>query len=490
MTPMATSRALSTPRSPRPPRWSTTPTTISTASHKPLRRLTLPRGAPNAGHNMIEKWSYDSLGNILTDATTTLSGGWATTTYSYAGTSYANPDAATAIGGVSLTYDNSGNQLTGFGVTKTWDWRNHLGTSVIGATTTIYAYDESDKRARVETPDIVYHYPNDYFSQEWPNNNPTRHVFLNGRSIVTLNGATSSDTVNYTFSDPLNSTGVTADSNNHVQEVTDYAPYGAMQNHDQLAGYSEQRKYIGQFSDPTGLSYLNARYYNSAQGQFLSEDPVFLGNPLDQDLTNPQSFNSYSYANDNPITSKDPTGRSPAIAIPLAKIVATLYVIAAILSSPQLQHASGQATSAILNQSVQIVQSVSAYHPLNMRQSTVMQTSLINTGVSVGTKSRINTTPLIQQNSVPWTNINLSDNQNAKGTPKPIDAPSGTKPIDNVGLPRDVIHDIKNDIGARPNDWTGVTPNGDVVTAGPDGRTINHGPVDSWKYGPGGSSQR
>ena len=226
---------------------------------------------------MIEKWGYDALGNILTDATTTLSGGWATTTYSYAGTSYANPDAATSIGGVSLSYDNSGNQLTGFGVTKTWDWRNHLGTSVIGATTTIYAYDENDKRARVETPDIVYHYPNDYFSQEWPDNNPTRHVFLNGRSIVTLNGATSSDTINYTFSDPLNSTGITADSNNHVQEVTDYAPYGAMQNHDQLAGYSEQRKYIGQFSDATGLSYLNARYYSSAQGQFLSEDPVFPG---------------------------------------------------------------------------------------------------------------------------------------------------------------------------------------------------------------------
>ena len=264
-------------------------------------------GAPNAGHNMIEKWSYDSLGNILTDATTTLSGGWATTTYSYAGTSYTNPDAATSIGGVSLSYDNAGNQLTGFGVTKTWDWRNHLGTSVIGATTTIYAYDENDKRARVETPDIVYHYPNDYFSQEWPNNNPTRHVFLNGRSIVTLNGATSSDTVNYTFSDPLNSTGVTADSNNHVQEVTDYAPYGAMQNHDQLAGYSEQRKYIGQFSDATGLSYLNARYYNSAQGQFLSEDPVFLRGQ--QNLQDPQSLNSYSYANDNPIVKSDPNGK-------------------------------------------------------------------------------------------------------------------------------------------------------------------------------------
>ena len=74
-------------------------------------------------------------------------------------------------------YDDSGNQLTGFSVIKNWDWRDRLGTAVIGATTTIYAYDENDKRG-IETPDITYHYPNDYFSQEWPINNPTRHVLL------------------------------------------------------------------------------------------------------------------------------------------------------------------------------------------------------------------------------------------------------------------------------------------------------------------------
>jgi RHS repeat-associated protein len=48
---------------------------------------------------------------------------------------------------------------------------------------------------------------------------------------------------------------------------------------------------------------LNARYYNSAQGQFISEDPTFLG--MQQNLNDPQSLNSYSYANDNPITGKD-----------------------------------------------------------------------------------------------------------------------------------------------------------------------------------------
>src|SRR5712671_790038 len=53
---------------------------------------------------------------------------------------------------------------------------------------------------------------------------------------------------------------------------------------------------------------LQARYYDGSKGEFLSEDPVFLGDPKQQVLTDPQSLNSYSYANDNPITKSDPTG--------------------------------------------------------------------------------------------------------------------------------------------------------------------------------------
>jgi hypothetical protein len=36
---------------------------------------------------------------------------------------------------------------------------------------------------------------------------------------------------------------------------------------------------------------LNARYYNGAQGQFTSEDPVFWGQ---QNLGDPQSLNAYA----------------------------------------------------------------------------------------------------------------------------------------------------------------------------------------------------
>ena len=109
---------------------------------------------------------------------------------------------------------------------------------------------------------------------------------------------------------------------------------------------------------------MQARHQNSSRGQFISEDPVFLGDPKQQVLTDPQSLNSYSYGNDNPISNKDPNGlgAGPA-AIPFAIIVAILYTIAALLSSPQVQHASSQAASAIVNQSVQIVQTISISRP-------------------------------------------------------------------------------------------------------------------------------
>src|SRR5713101_320004 len=54
---------------------------------------------------------------------------------------------------------------------------------------------------------------------------------------------------------------------------------------------------------------LQARYMDGSKGQFMSEDPIFLGDPRQQVLTDPQSLNSYSYANDNPTTKSDPTGK-------------------------------------------------------------------------------------------------------------------------------------------------------------------------------------
>jgi hypothetical protein len=78
-----------------------------------------------------------------------------------------------------------------------------------------------------------------------------------------------------------------------------------------------------------GHAILQARYYDGSRGQFLSEDPSFLavgtsklteimtradGKKQDDSkalklfLSDPQMMNSYSYARNNPLVNKDPTG--------------------------------------------------------------------------------------------------------------------------------------------------------------------------------------
>src|SRR5262249_3862726 len=122
-------------------------------------------------------------------------------------------------------------------------------------------------------------------------------------------GGTAATTTRYFLPDHLNSTNVVTDASGTQIQVLDYYPYGSTRISQTTDGFNEQKQYIGQYDDSeTNLNYLQNRYYNSVNGQFLSEDPVFLGNPKQQVLTDPQSLNSYSYANDNPINRSDPTG--------------------------------------------------------------------------------------------------------------------------------------------------------------------------------------
>ena len=80
---------------------------------------------------------------------------------------------------------------------------------------------------------------------------------------------------------------------------TAYAPYGARRGGD-LEDIN--RGWLGQVEDTgTGLTYLNARYYDPAIGRFLSPDPLM--NPGD-----PRTLDPYRYADNNPVVYTDATG--------------------------------------------------------------------------------------------------------------------------------------------------------------------------------------
>jgi RHS repeat-associated protein len=57
----------------------------------------------------------------------------------------------------------------------------------------------------------------------------------------------------------------------------------------------------------TGLDYFGARYFSAAQGRFTSPDPVYFQQEM---LADPQRFNLYAYARNNPLKFTDPSGEA------------------------------------------------------------------------------------------------------------------------------------------------------------------------------------
>jgi hypothetical protein len=78
-----------------------------------------------------------------------------------------------------------------------------------------------------------------------------------------------------------------------------------------------------------------------------------------------------------------------------------------------------------------------------------------------------------------WAGIDVVRAEMARPKPgsRPKWVPTGTRPIDQTDWTDD--HEtIKDTVGNGPKDWTGITPEGDVITADPEtGEPINHGPA-------------
>jgi RHS repeat-associated protein len=77
-------------------------------------------------------------------------------------------------------------------------------------------------------------------------------------------------------------------------------PFGECRNSQGNPG--TDKLFTGQRLDGTGLYYYGARYYDASIGRFISADTI-VPNPA-----NPQAFNRYTYALNNPLKYTDPTG--------------------------------------------------------------------------------------------------------------------------------------------------------------------------------------
>jgi len=269
-----------------------------------LHRLTSAVTATASSTAFNHTYAYNSLGNITSKSDVG--------SYTYAETNYANPHAATSIAGMSLTYDNNGNVTAYNGSTYTWDYRNRLTAAGSGGATTTYAYDHNNLRTKKSVGGVTTIYPNELYNKA--GSTVTKHIYAGSDLIATIEGNGTATSTRYVHSDHLGSTNAVTDDSGEVVQTLDYYPFGSERI--DLGTDVSQKQYIGQeYDEETDLAYLNARYYVGQRGQFTSQDPVFL--KLGQDprtdsfLGSPQAQNSYSYAMNNPITYKDPTGEEP-----------------------------------------------------------------------------------------------------------------------------------------------------------------------------------
>ncbi|MCX6735655.1 MAG: DUF5011 domain-containing protein [Candidatus Parcubacteria bacterium] len=292
---------------------STTPAKKTvTYSYDDLNRMISATASVASSSPYTYTYSYSAIGNI---SSSTPSGA-----YTYAGTNYANPHAATQIGQASMNYDSNGNLTSDGTYTYNWDYKNRLALSGNGTASSTYSYDENGSRVKLIESGTTTYFPNRYFSQIGTTGTSTKYIFAGDTLVSTVDRlGTSTPITSYVHTDHLGSINVTTNSSGGINSVKDYMPFGSTRIED--GNTSLKRGYIGQFEDEN-LIYLNARYQNPVQGRFISEDSSFLslgdeqltkqntGKSLQTYLMDPQALNSYSYAGNNPIVKSDSTGLS------------------------------------------------------------------------------------------------------------------------------------------------------------------------------------
>jgi RHS repeat-associated protein len=109
--------------------------------------------------------------------------------------------------------------------------------------------------------------------------------------------------VHYYYSNHLGSASVITDSLGNVEQQQDFFPFGGIA-YTSAETDPNHYKFTGKERDAeSGLDNFGARYDASSMGRFMTPD-----SPSYSNHRNPQSWNLYAYALNNPVTFKDADG--------------------------------------------------------------------------------------------------------------------------------------------------------------------------------------
>lgn len=241
------------------------------------------------------RYSYDAIGNRLTRTVNRTD----VTTYTY------NAEGElTAAGSRTYTYDAAGNR-----VGKT-----------TGPNTTTYQYDEGGRLSNVTLPsgELVsftylptgqrirkttstgtsyYLYSGFDVVAELDSNGTVASRYLHGPGVDELVSLDTGGETYFHHYDGAGNLRVLTNATGAPVGRYNYDPFGRMQARSETA--STPYRFAGrQYDSATGLYYNRLRYYDPEVGQFARPDPAGVETGV----------NRYAYADNNPITARDPMG--------------------------------------------------------------------------------------------------------------------------------------------------------------------------------------
>ncbi len=230
-------------------------------------------------NNRLAAFVYDAAGNLIQNGSTT---------YTYDAEN--RLISTNANGSYSYLYDGEGKR-----VEKCTPEGTAAGTCASGATGTLYwrAIGGSDTLTETNLTGVVQ---NDY-------------IFFDGKRVARWD---SSSVPHYYFSDHLGSHALIENATGTAcEQDVDYYPYGGQQNDYCTTPVPQNYKFTGKERDgESGLDNFGARYYGSSSGRFVSVDPKMISK---QRMGDPQQWNMYQYARDNPLLNVDTDGRETTI---------------------------------------------------------------------------------------------------------------------------------------------------------------------------------
>ncbi|GEM_PF-2135881 len=123
-------------------------------------------------------------------------------------------------------------------------------------------------------------------------------VYLGEKEIAEVDPAGT----HVTHTDALRSPRFITNGSGVLESIQKYTPFGELLTGDPsrvAKGFTNHEQ-----TDPSGLIYMQARFYLPMYGRFASPDPG-----LDQHFQETQSWNIYSYVQNNPVLFSDPNGQ-------------------------------------------------------------------------------------------------------------------------------------------------------------------------------------